>query len=88
MTRSLPQTATSRVKRTHQRFGFVKPPTFGGGKDDAMSNKRIVHANGVGLCVEPFGDPADPAILLIHGAQLHPPGFGRENVSAVRQPAR
>jgi pimeloyl-ACP methyl ester carboxylesterase len=29
---------------------------------------RIVHANGVDLCVETFGDPADPAILLIHGA--------------------
>jgi pimeloyl-ACP methyl ester carboxylesterase len=30
--------------------------------------ERIVHANGVELCVETFGDPADPAILLIHGA--------------------
>jgi len=29
---------------------------------------RIVQANGVGLCVETFGDPADPPILLSHGA--------------------
>jgi pimeloyl-ACP methyl ester carboxylesterase len=29
---------------------------------------RIVKANGIDLCVETFGDPADPAILLIHGA--------------------
>jgi pimeloyl-ACP methyl ester carboxylesterase len=29
---------------------------------------RIVKANGVDLCVETFGDPANPAALLIHGA--------------------
>jgi pimeloyl-ACP methyl ester carboxylesterase len=29
---------------------------------------HIVQANGVDLCVETFGDPGDPAILLIHGA--------------------
>ena len=28
----------------------------------------IVHANGVDLCVETFGDRADPAILLVMGA--------------------
>lgn len=32
------------------------------------SGEQIVQANGVDLCVETFGDPADPAILLIHGA--------------------
>jgi pimeloyl-ACP methyl ester carboxylesterase len=32
------------------------------------SNERIVRANGVDLCAETFGDPADPPILLIHGA--------------------
>ncbi len=32
------------------------------------SNERLVRANGVDLCVESFGDPADPAILLVHGA--------------------
>ena len=30
--------------------------------------EHIVRANGVDLCVETFGDRADPAILLIHGA--------------------
>jgi pimeloyl-ACP methyl ester carboxylesterase len=30
--------------------------------------KKIVQANGVPLCVEPFGDPTAAAILLIHGA--------------------
>jgi pimeloyl-ACP methyl ester carboxylesterase len=29
--------------------------------------ERIVHANGVDLCTEPFGDPADPPILLVMG---------------------
>src|SRR6266508_2909 len=34
-----------------------------------MSNgETIVAANGVDLCVETFGDAADPAILLVHGA--------------------
>ena len=32
------------------------------------SEERIVRANGVDLCVQAFGDSADPAILLIHGA--------------------
>jgi pimeloyl-ACP methyl ester carboxylesterase len=32
------------------------------------SAETIVDANGVGLCVETFGDRADPAILLIGGA--------------------
>jgi pimeloyl-ACP methyl ester carboxylesterase len=32
------------------------------------SNEKIVRANEVDLCVETFGDPADPPILLIHGA--------------------
>jgi pimeloyl-ACP methyl ester carboxylesterase len=31
-------------------------------------NDHIVQVNGVDLCVETFGDPATPAILLIHGA--------------------
>lgn len=34
----------------------------------AESAQRIVRANGVDLCIETFGDPADPAILLIGGA--------------------
>jgi pimeloyl-ACP methyl ester carboxylesterase len=32
------------------------------------TNRRLVRANGVDLCVETFGDPASPAILLIGGA--------------------
>src|SRR6266542_1607447 len=32
------------------------------------SRERIVKANGVDLCVETFGNPADPAVLLIMGA--------------------
>lgn len=30
--------------------------------------ERIVRANGVELCTEPFGDPADPPVLLIMGS--------------------
>jgi len=33
-----------------------------------MSNDKIVQANGVDICVETFGDSADPAIILIAGA--------------------
>jgi len=33
-----------------------------------MSGDRIVHVNGVRLCVETFGEPRDPAALLIGGA--------------------
>lgn len=31
-------------------------------------HEEIVEANGVELCVDSFGDPADPAILLIMGS--------------------
>ena len=30
-------------------------------------HETIVQASGVELCVESFGDPADPAILLVMG---------------------
>jgi pimeloyl-ACP methyl ester carboxylesterase/SAM-dependent methyltransferase len=33
-----------------------------------MSNEMTVHANGVDLCVQTFGDPGTPALLLIGGA--------------------
>lgn len=33
----------------------------------AASEERIVRANGVDLCVQTFGEPAHPAILLIQG---------------------
>lgn len=32
------------------------------------TTEQIVKVNAVELCVESFGDPGDPAILLIHGA--------------------
>jgi pimeloyl-ACP methyl ester carboxylesterase len=32
------------------------------------SGERIADINGVARCVESFGDPADPAIVLLHGA--------------------
>ena len=31
-------------------------------------SERVIEANGVELCTEPFGDPSDPPILLITGA--------------------
>jgi pimeloyl-ACP methyl ester carboxylesterase len=31
-------------------------------------NEKLVQANGVELCVQTFGSPADPTVLLIHGA--------------------
>ena len=39
----------------------VRPVVTGG---------RIVRANGVDLCVETFGDPADPTILLVDNSML------------------
>src|SRR5688572_14110860 len=33
-----------------------------------QSDERMVSANGVELCTEAFGDPADPALLLVMGA--------------------
>jgi pimeloyl-ACP methyl ester carboxylesterase len=32
------------------------------------TGERVVEANGVPLCLDTVGDPADPAILLVHGA--------------------
>jgi pimeloyl-ACP methyl ester carboxylesterase len=33
-----------------------------------MTPERIIHANGVDLCVQTFGAATDPALLLIAGA--------------------
>ncbi len=33
-----------------------------------VSGERMVEVNGVGLCVETFGDARDPAVLLVMGA--------------------
>lgn len=38
----------------------------------------MVHANGVELCVETYGDPADPAILLIMGTAASMLGWNEE----------
>jgi pimeloyl-ACP methyl ester carboxylesterase len=34
------------------------------------SSERIVHVNGVDLCVETFGEPAYPPILLVGNSML------------------
>jgi len=33
-----------------------------------MTSEKLYPVNGVELCAQTFGDPADPAVLLIHGA--------------------
>src|SRR4051812_16557683 len=33
-----------------------------------LRNDRLVEANGVSLCVETFGEPVDPSLLLIMGS--------------------
>lgn len=33
----------------------------------SSSDERIIQANGIDLCIQSFGDPVDPAILLISG---------------------
>ncbi|HEY4569167.1 MAG TPA: alpha/beta hydrolase [Kribbella sp.] len=33
-----------------------------------MTHQKLYPVNGIGLCAETFGDPGDPAVLLIHGA--------------------
>jgi hypothetical protein len=40
--------------------------------------ERIVQANGVDLCVDTFGDPADPAMLLIAGGMGSMLSWGEE----------
>jgi pimeloyl-ACP methyl ester carboxylesterase len=53
-----------------------------------VRDERIVQANGVDLCVETFGDPADPPILLIMGAAASmdwwPEGFCERLSAASR----
>ena len=44
-----------------------QPPTPGPEIRPMESNERIIRANGVDLCVQTFGDGADPPILLIMG---------------------
>ncbi len=42
------------------------------------SEEQMIHANGVELCVQSFGDPDNPAILLIHGAATSMYGWDDE----------
>ena len=42
------------------------------------SGERMIHANGVDLCIETFGEPTDPAILLVHGATTSMLGWADE----------
>lgn len=51
--------ADSDTDRAAERPNAPRPAVPG------APNERIVHANGVDLCVETFGDPAAPAVLLI-----------------------
>ena len=44
-----------------------QPPTPGPGVRPMEPNERIVRANGVDLCVQTFGDIADPPVLLVMG---------------------
>ncbi|MDO9397570.1 MAG: alpha/beta hydrolase, partial [Herbiconiux sp.] len=32
-------------------------------------SERMIEVRGVEICAESYGDPADPTILLVHGAQ-------------------
>src|SRR3954470_12147256 len=55
-----------------------RPPTSRRHAQSSASGETIVQANGVDLCVQSFGDPADPAILLIHGAATSMHGWEGE----------
>jgi pimeloyl-ACP methyl ester carboxylesterase len=55
-----------------------RPPTSSRHVPSSASGETIVQANGVDLCVQTFGDPADPAILLIHGAATSMHGWEDE----------
>jgi pimeloyl-ACP methyl ester carboxylesterase len=47
-----------------------RPPAPGPERRPERTSERIVRANGVELCVETFGKPADPAILLVGTSML------------------
>jgi pimeloyl-ACP methyl ester carboxylesterase len=60
------------------RSGIERPPTSSRNVQPSVSDETIVQANGVDLCVQTLGDPADPAILLIHGAATSMHGWEDE----------
>ncbi len=48
--------------------------------------ERLINVNGVELCTESFGDPADPPIVLvmgIGGSMLSPSGGVRHRVASL-----
>jgi pimeloyl-ACP methyl ester carboxylesterase len=49
------------------RPAFADSRVSAEGEERREMTERTVAANGVELCTEPFGDPADPPILLIMG---------------------
>jgi hypothetical protein len=49
------------------------------------TREQIVEANGVDLCAESFGDPSDPAVLLLQG-RATPCWPGTRSSSAGRSP--
>jgi pimeloyl-ACP methyl ester carboxylesterase len=55
--------------------------------------ERLINVNGVGLCTESFGDPADPPIVLVMGlgsSMLWWEGVlpGARGAGTVRDPLR
>jgi pimeloyl-ACP methyl ester carboxylesterase len=67
--------ANYRFYQCTSAFSFVgmtaqprQPATTDRPSPAPATSERIVEANGVELCLELFGDPADPVVLLIHGA--------------------
>jgi hypothetical protein len=53
----------SLIGNRHRRF---EAPESGGERSSSVA-EQMIEANGVELCTEAFGDPADPPILLITG---------------------
>lgn len=47
--------------------GAEQPTTSHSEVEPAKSSEKIVRANGVNLCVQTFGDPTNPPILLVAG---------------------
>lgn len=65
-----------------------RPSTPGPHVQVTGSAEKIVRANGVDLCVDTFGDPVDPPMLLIHGAAASllawEDGFGERLAASSR----
>jgi pimeloyl-ACP methyl ester carboxylesterase len=52
------------------------------GYDQAVSTTGIAQANGIELCFETFGDPADPSVLLVMGTGVQMTEWEPEFVAA------